>query len=327
MQRREFITLIGGAAVAWPLAARAQQPTMPVIGFLSGRSSGESEYLVAAFNDGLREAAFVVGQNVVIEFRWADGKYDRLPGQAADLVRLQVSVIITVGAVQAIRAAKATTSTIPIVFVTGDDPVTLGLVASLNRPGGNLTGASPVNQVLEAKRFELLHELAPKGMAIAVLVNSNSPSAETQTKDAEAAARTLGRQLHVLRVANAADIDGAFTTLVQREAGALMISGDPFLNSRREQIVALATRHKIPDFYSAREAAVAGGLISYGPNFADSYHQAGVYAGRILKGEKPGELPVVQPTKFELVINLKTAKALGLEIPPKLLALADEVIE
>jgi putative ABC transport system substrate-binding protein len=327
MRRREFIMLLGGAAVAWPLTARAQQTALPVIGFLSGRSSGESGYLVAAFNDGLHEAAFVVGQDVAIEFQWADGQYDRLPGQAADLVRRQVSVIVAVGAVQAIRAAKAVTSTIPIVFVTGDDPVMLGLVASLNRPGGNLTGASPVNQVLETKRFEMLHELAPKGTAIAVLVNSNSPSAEIQTKDAEAAARTLGRQLNVLRVATAADIDGAFVILVQSGAGALMISGDPFLNSRREQIVALASRHKIPDFYSAREAAAVGGLMSYGPSFADSYHQAGIYAGRILKGENPGDLPVVQPTKFHLVINLKTAKALGLEIPARLLALADEVIE
>jgi putative ABC transport system substrate-binding protein len=330
IKRREFIALIGGAAASpmlAPLAARAQQPAMPVIGFLSGRSSTESQYLVAAFDKGLREQGFVEGQNVAIAFQWADGQYERLPGQAADLVRLRVVLIVAVGAVQAIRAAMAATSTIPIVFVTGDDPVRLKLVASLNRPGGNVTGASPVNQILEPKRLALLHEVAPKGTAIAMLVNPNSPSAETQSQDARAAARLLGRELQVFGAGAASEIDAAFAKLVQTGAGALMVSGDPFFSSRREQIIALATRHKVPALSYLREFAVGGGLMSYGPSFEESYHQTGVYAGRILKGEKPGDLPVMQPTKFDLVLNLKTARLLDLEIPATLLALADEVIE
>jgi putative ABC transport system substrate-binding protein len=325
--RREFITLLGGAAAAWPLAASAQQPATPIIGFLSGRSATESQYLVAAFDKGLRETGFVEGQNVAIAFQWADGQYERLPGQAADLARLRVACIVAVGAVQSIRAAMAATSTIPIVFVTGDDPVRLKLVASLNRPGGNVTGASPINQILEPKRLELLHEVTPKGAAIAILVNPNSPSAEAQSQDARAAAHLLGRELQVLGAGAASEIDAAFAKLVQTGAGALMVSGDPFFSSRREQIVALATRYKVPALSYLREFAVEGGLMSYGPSFEESYHQTGVYAGRILKGEKPADLPVIQPTKFDLVLNLKTARLLGVEIPPKLLALADEVIE
>jgi putative ABC transport system substrate-binding protein len=264
---------------------------------------------------------------VAIAFQWADGQYDRLPGQAADLVRLRVASIVAVGAVQSILAAKAATATIPIVFITGDDPVKLGLVTSLNRPGGNVTGAIPISQSLEQKRLTFLDALVPKGAAFALLVNPNSSSAEIQSHEAEAAARTLGREFHVLRTGTAGDIDGAFGILAQRRVLALSISGDPFLVSRREQIIALAAGLKILDLYSVREGAADGGLMSYGPSFPSSYRQVGVYTGRILKGEKPGDLPVLQPTKFELVINLKTAKALGLTIPPTLLALADEVIE
>jgi putative tryptophan/tyrosine transport system substrate-binding protein len=326
MRRREFIAFLGGAA-AWPLGTGAQQPAIPVIGFLSGRSSNESRYLVAAFENGLREVGFVGGRDVAIEFHWADGQYDRLPGQAADLVRRQVAVIVALGGTPAILAAKAATSTIPLVFVSGDDPIRLGLVASLNRPGGNVTGASPLNPQLGAKRLDILHELVPKTVAIGLLVNPKALMADMQLEAAEAAARALGRQLHVLMAADADEIDGAFASLAQRGDGALMLSGDPFFNSRRDQLVALAARHKIPALYHTREIAVAGGLMSYGASVEDSYRQAGVYAGRILKGEKPGDLPVLQPTKFELVINLKTAKALGLEIPPMLLFRADEVIE
>jgi putative tryptophan/tyrosine transport system substrate-binding protein len=329
IRRRDFIILLGGTAASpMPLrTARAQQPAMPIIGFLSGRSSEESRYLVAAFGAGLREQGFVEGQNVAIAFQWADGQYELLPGEAADLVRLRVACIVAVGAVQSIRAAMAATSTIPIVFVTGDDPVRLKLVASLNRPGGNVTGASPINQILEPKRLAFLHEVAPKGTGIAMLVNPNSPSAETQAQDARAAARLLGRELQVLDAGVASEIDAAFAKLVQSGAGALLVSGDPFFSSRREQIVALATRHKVPALSYLREFAAAGGLMSYGPSFEESYHQTGVYAGRILKGEKPADLPVIQPTKFDLVLNLKTARVLGLEITPTLLALADEVIE
>jgi putative ABC transport system substrate-binding protein len=327
MRRREFITLLGGAAVAWPLAALAQQAANLVIGFLSGRSSGEAQYLVAAFVKGLGEAGIVVGQNVTVEFRWADGQYDRLPGQAADLVRRPVTLIAASGAIQAVQAAKAATSAIPIVFVMGDDPVKLGLIASFNRPGGNITGASNLAQQMEAKRLELLHERVPKTVSIAMLVNRSNASADMQTKEAEAAALALGRQLHLINVTSAADIDGAFANLVQRGDGAITVIADPFMNIYRDQIVTLAMRHKIPSLFYTREYAAAGGLMSYGASLADSYRQAGVYAARILKGEKPGDLPVMQPTKFDLVINLKTAKAIGINILNKLMALADEVIE
>jgi putative ABC transport system substrate-binding protein len=326
MKRRDVLTLLGGA-IALPFAAHAQQPAKPVIGFLSGRSSGESRVVVDAFRKGLGEAGFVEGQNVAIDFQWADGQYDQLPSQAAEFVRRQVAVIVAVGAVQAIRAAETATSTIPIVFNTGDDPVRLGLVASLSRPGGNATGASPVSQALEAKRLDMVHALAPKGTVIAMLVNPNNPAAELQSKEVQAAARTLGRELHVLSAGTASEIDGAFAKLAQSGAGALMVSGDPFFNSRREQIVALATFQKIPAIFHAREFAAAGGLMSYGPSIEDGYHQVGIYTGQILKGEKPADLPVIQPTKFNLVINLKTAKTLNIDVPLTLLALADEVIE
>jgi putative ABC transport system substrate-binding protein len=326
VKRRKFI-LLGGAAAVWPLAARAQQSAMPVIGFLSGRSAVESQSVVAAFEKGLGELGVVVGRNVSIEFRWADGQYDRLPAQAVELVSRQVALIAAVGAAQSAQAAKAATSTIPIVFVTGDDPVRLGLVASLNRPGGNITGVSPVAQALEAKRLEILHDLVPKTALIAMLVNPNNPSGQTQAQAAENAARTLGRQFEVMKAASVAAIDSAFLILTQRGDRALLISADPFFSSRRNQIVALAARHNIPTLYYSREYALAGGLISYGASIDEGYHQAGIYTGRILKGQKPGDLPILQPTKFELFINLRTARALGLEIPPKVLALADEVIE
>jgi putative ABC transport system substrate-binding protein len=325
MRRRSFIGILGGAAV-WPLAARAQQ-AMPVVGFLSGRSSAESQSLVAAFDKGLREAGFIEGQNAALQFQWADGQYDRLPAQATDLVRRQVALIVAVGAVPAIRAAKAATSTIPIVFVTGDDPVRLGLVASLNRPGANITGISPLNQQLEAKRLAILHELVPRTAAIAMLVNPNNPRTDTQLKEIEAAASALGRQYHLLKASTADAIDVAFATLAQRNEGALLIIGDPFFSSRRNQLVALAARHKIPTLYHDLAFAEPGGLIIYGSSIPDSYRHAGNYTGRILRGEKPADLPVMQATKIDFVINLKTAKALGLEIPPTLLALADEVIE
>ncbi len=327
MRRRDFIKMIGGTAISWPLAARAQQAANPVIGFLSGRSSGESRYLIAAFGEGLGEAGIFVGKNVSIESQWADGQYDRLPSQAADFVRRHVALIVAVGAVQAILAAKAATSTTPIVFVTGDDPVRLGLVASLNRPGGNITGASPLGQQIESKRVAILDQLVPRSASFSMLMNPDTPGIEFLIKEVETAAHSLGREVHALKAANADEIDAAFSTHAQRGYGALLLGSDPFLTSRRDQIIALAARYKIPTLYNTREFAAAGGLMSYGANVADAYQQAGIYAGRILKGEKPGDLPVTQASKFNLVLNLKTAKALGLDFPDKLIALADEVIE
>jgi putative tryptophan/tyrosine transport system substrate-binding protein len=326
MQRREFIALFGGAAAAWPLAARAQQP-MPVIGFLSGRFPAEAQYVVTAFEQGLREGGFSVGQNFGIEFRWAEGQYDRLPAQAADLVSRHVTLIAASGAVQAIQAAQAATSTVPIVFVTGDDPVRRGLVASMNLPGGNATGVTPLTQQTEAKRLNILHQLLPQGAVIAMLVTRSNPSVALQLQEAQDAARTLGRQLDVLEVANTADIDTAFATMTQHGDGAVALSADPFLNSHREQLIALTTRYKLPSLFYSRESVASGALMSYGASFADSFVQAGGYASRILKGEKAADLPILQATKFEFIINLKTAKALGLTFPPTLLALADEVIE
>ena len=326
MRRREFIALFGGAAATWPRAARAQQP-MPVIGYLSGRFPAESNYLVTAFEQGLREGGFSVGQNVGIEFRWAEGQYDRLPAQAADLVSRHVTLIAASGAVQAIQAAQAATSTVPIVFVTGDDPVRRGLVASMNRPGGNATGVTPLTQQMEAKRLNILHQLLPQGTVIAMLVTRSNPSVALQLQEAQDAAHTLGRQLDVLEVTNAADIDTAFATLTQHGDGAVALSADPFMNSHREQLIALTTRYKLPALFYSRESVAGGALMSYGASFADSFVQAGGYAARILKGEKPADLPVLQATKFEFIINLKTAKALGLTFPPTLLALTDEVIE
>jgi putative ABC transport system substrate-binding protein len=326
MKRREFITLLGSAA-AWPLVARAQQPAMPVIGFLSGRSSGESTSAVAAFRKGLGDTGYTQGQNLTIEFRWAEGQYERLPALAADLVRRQVSVIAATGGPASGQAAKAATATIPIVFISGTDPVQEGLVASLNRPGGNATGVNPLLPAMEAKRLGLLREIVPNAGLIGVLLNPTLPNFNGQMNDVQEAARRVGQQVHVLRASSDEDIEATFATMAQLRAGALLVGADPFMLSRRERLVALAARYAIPAIYEVREYAIAGGLMSYGISLSDVYRMAGLYTGRILKGERPAELPVLQPTKFELVINIKTAKALGVKISDDLLSLADEVIE
>jgi ABC-type uncharacterized transport system substrate-binding protein len=323
-RRREFVALVGGAA-AWPLAARAQQ-AMPVIGFLDSSSAHEYAPFSAAFRAGLNKTGLVEGRNVAIEYRWANGHYDRLPALAAELVRVPVAVLVATG-ITAAAAAKAATSTVPIVFNTCGDPVRFGLVASLNRPGANVTGVASLGKVLVAKRFELLRELVTQADAIAFLVNPNNAVAELDTSDAQAAAAALGQKLIVVKAGNERDIDAAFATIAQQRGGGLLQQLDPFLQSRRDQLVALAARYRLPAIYERRDFAAAGGLISYGTSLRDALRLVGSYAGRLLKGEKPTDLPVQQPVKFELVINLKTAKALGLAVPPTLLALADEAIE
>jgi putative tryptophan/tyrosine transport system substrate-binding protein len=325
MMRRDFITLLGGAVAAWPLAASAQQAS-PLIGFLNGASPEGYAPYVTAFRQGLKEAGYVEGQNVTIEYRWAEGQYDRLPALAADLVRRNVTVIAAT-TTPAAQAAKALTSTVPIVFTTGDDPIKLGLVASFNRPGGHATGVSHLIGELGSKRLGLLRELLPGITVITTLLNPNFPGAERQLRDAEAAAGALGLQLIVLRASTEREIDAAFATMAQQGASALVVGGDPSFVARREQIVALAARHAIPTIYPVRDFAVAGGLMSYGTDFADAYRQAGVYTGRIVRGEKPADLPVQRSTKFELVINLKTARTLGVTIPAGVLSIADEAIE
>jgi putative ABC transport system substrate-binding protein len=327
MIRREFIALAGGAAVAWPLAARAQQKAVPVIGFVSSGSPGPFAPYVAAFHRGLSEAGYVEGQNVTLEYRWAENHNDRLPALAAELVGRKVDLIVSSGSLLAALAAKGATSTIPIVFPGISDPVAAGLVASLARPGGNLTGFSPFQFELMPKRLELLTELVPQARVIALLVNPDDPSAEGLIGDMQEAARTKAVQLPILKASTEGEIDTAFTTLVQLPAGALVVSPNPLFSSRRAQLVELASRHAVPAIYPWPELPAAGGLISYGANITALYRQAGIYAGRILKGEKPADLPVQQPTTFELVVNLKTAQALGLTVPPSILARADEVIE
>ena len=326
MRRREFITLMGGSMSAWPRAARAQQPAMPVIGFLHGASPGAYAPMMTAFRQGLKEAGYVEGHNVAIEYRWAEGHYDRLPALAADLVRRQVAEIVTVGTPAAL-AAKAASSTIPIVILVGTDPVQIGLVASLNRPGGNVTGLAGLTVEVEAKQLEVLHELLRTSAAVALLVNPNNPHTEPETKVVQDAARSLGLQLHVLDASTEGEIDTAFGKLIELRAGGLLVSVDAFLTSQRDQIVALAARHAVPAIYGVREFATAGGLMSYGTDVADAYRQVGIYAGKILKGAKPADLPVQQVARVEFVINLKTAKTLGLTFPITLLGRADEVIE
>jgi putative ABC transport system substrate-binding protein len=328
MRRREFFMLVGGAAAAWPLAGRAQQPVIPVVGFLNTQSADVFAYLVAGFRRGLREAGYVEDRNVAIEYRWAENHNDRLPALAADLVHRQVTVIAATGGSISALAAKSATTTIPIVFVLGDlDPVRAGIVASLNRPGGNVTGVSMLISLLGAKRLELLHELVPNITVISMLVNPNFPDTPTQVRDVHEAARALGLRIEVHNASTESEVVEGFAALAREGAGALMISADPFLTSRPDRVAALAARHRLPTIGPLRDFAEAGGLITYGPNLADSYRQAGIYVGSILKGAKPADLPVLQPTKWECVINLKTAKALGIDVPPKLLVFADETIE
>jgi len=326
MRRREFIALLGGAALAWPLTPRAQQ-AVPLIGYLSARSPDDTADILAGFRRGLAEAGYVEQQNVRIEYRWARGEYGRLPRLAAELTELQLAVLVATGGEPSALAAKAASSTIPIIFTIGSDPVQAGLVASYNRPRGNITGINILTTTLESKRVGLLHELTPTAEAMAFLVNPNNPLAENQSEQAHQAARAVGAQMHVFRANDDNDIETAFRMIAQRKIPALAVAAAPFFDTRREKLVALAAQNSLPAIYHFREFVLAGGLMSYGVDVVEVYRQAGIYAGRILKGTRPADLPVLQPTKFELVINLKTARALGLVVPPALLARADEVIE
>jgi putative tryptophan/tyrosine transport system substrate-binding protein len=326
LKRREFITLLGGAA-AWPVAARAQQPLMPVIGLLGTASAAEWTDLVAAFRQGLGQTGFFEGQNLRAEYLWADGQFDRLPALAAELVQHQVAVIVTTGSANSTRAAKVATATIPIVFVIGTDPVKLGLVASFNRPGGNMTGVSWLAAALGAKQLELVTDLLPNATMIAMLVNPDNTVSESELKEVQEVSRARGREIFGLRASSEREIDAAFATLIRQRVGALLVSSDSLFFARRDQLVTLAARHAVPAIYPVREYAAAGGLMSYGTRLSDAYRQVGVYTGRILKGEKPGDLPIVQASKVELVVNLKTAKSLGITLPLTLLGRTDEVIE
>jgi putative ABC transport system substrate-binding protein len=326
IRRREFIAGLGSAA-AWPVAARAQQPSMPVVGYVTTTGANQNTHLPAAFRTGLKENGFIEGENIAIEYRWADGHLERLPSLVADLVRRRVAVIFATGGDVPALIAKGSTATIPIVFLTGDDPVRSGLVASLNRPGGNATGATVIAGLLGAKRMALLRELAPKIHALGLLVNPNNPNSEPETADVQAAARAIAGRVQVLQASNTEEIEAAFAALGRAKLDGLLVNPDPIFLPRRDQFVALAARHAVPTIYYAREYVEAGGLMSYGASFTWLYRQGGIYVARVLKGIKPADLPVVQPTNFELVINLKTAKALGLTIPETLLATADEVIQ
>jgi putative ABC transport system substrate-binding protein len=326
LKRRDFITLVGGAA-AWPVAARAQQPALPVIGFLCSGSPNAYAPFLTALRQGLNDAGYVEHRNVGIEYRWAEGQYDRLPALASDLVASRVAVIVAAGGAGPALAAKAATTTIPIVFISGADPVKSGLVESFNRPGGNVTGVYLFLTGLEAKKLGLLRQLVPQADVIAVLLNSARPDTDAQLKDIQEAARAVGLQINILQASSERDFAAAFASIAQLRVGALLVGADPFFTNQRDQIVALTARYAIPAIYELREYAAAGGLMSYGTSLADGYRQAGIYAGRALKGDKPADMPVVQSTKFEFVINLKTAKALSLAIPPGVLAIADEVIE
>jgi putative tryptophan/tyrosine transport system substrate-binding protein len=327
MKRREFIGLVGGAAAAWPLEGRAQQVAKPVVGFLASLSSAYVAHFTPAFRAGLSETGYIDGQNVLIEFRSAEGQYDRLTALAAELVDRKVAVIVAIGGSEPAKVAKAATAAIPIVFVSAADPVRAGVVTSFNRPGGNITGVSLLGSALEAKRLELLHEMVPGASPVGVLLNPKYPDFDLELHELQDAANVIKRQIIVARASTEAEIDAVFTTIIQQAAGALLVAQDPFFNSHRDHLVALAAHYKIPAIYNQREYTEVGGLFSYGTNFADGYRQAGVYVGKLLKGAKPNDLPILQPTKYEFVINLRTAKMLGLVVPSSLLALADEVIE
>jgi putative tryptophan/tyrosine transport system substrate-binding protein len=327
MRRRDFITLLGGAVAAWPFAAHAQQPAMPMIGYLHSGSAAPFAHLVGEFRQALRESGYIEGQNVAIEYRWANGQYDGLPELASDLVKRQVAVIVTSGGSVSALAAKKLTSTIPIVFSSGDDPVKIGLVASLNRPESNITGVNVLIGTLDAKKLGLLQEIVPKATVVAVLENPNAPTAKDRLTSVQAAATSIGRQIQAFYVSDERDLDSTFSRLAQSGAEALVVGSDPFFNSQRDKLVALAAHHAIPAIYETRDYVVAGGLMSYGTRLADGYRQVGIYTARILRGDKPADLPVVQLSKFELVINMKTANALGLTVPNAVQLLADEVIE